>query len=695
MGLRDFRLTQDRGSCRSRTRSACNSTALVLLAALNSTALAQDEAVVNQLANVLAAQDAREFDVAVFTQAANYSDPLVRSQAALGMGRIGDTTALPLLLDLLNDEDSVVQEDAAFALGLLGMASALPPLRERALQALASMQPSDAVEAVTGIATIGGADAATTIEDLIRQSLSAIQSGEARPQTLRALGEAWRLGPEAPVATLIQVGETGDDEVRRLAVYALARLRAPEAGGLLLAATGDDDPEVRAWAARALTAAYADTAGLGRGAVAPAVARLAEDSVVGVRVHALRTLASYGDSSLAGAALDRLSDPETAVRIEALSALGALGTRAAREPLIDAVGERLLAVRRQAMLSLARIDRAEALREAALAITNADPYRRMVGAEALGIILGDTALAWLELLLDDRDGRVVARAFGELNRGDSVWGLEVAPDLARHPDPVVRTLAVSRMAQAPLPSYLDALITAYDLGQDDPIPDAQIAVVRALGGIAELGPMQEFAVEDQFLRRFPTCDDYLVRQAAEDFLPSAAARWGPVFPVETGRDLEDYRDIARRLLVPAARGLEQPGLVIETERGDIEIGLYAGDAPVTVNAMLELTDRGYFNGGIWHRVVPNFVIQDGDPRGDGWGGPGFALRDEVNRRRYVTGTVGMALSGPNTGGSQFFITHAPQPHLDGTYTVIGRVESGMEVVDRIMQGDAIRIVRRR
>ena len=88
---------------------------------------------------------------------------------------------------------------------------------------------------------------------------------------------------------------------------------------------------------------------------------------------------------------------------------------------------------------------------------------------------------------------------------------------------------------------------------------------------------------------------------------------------------------------------------------------------------LQLADRHFFDGGTWHRVVPNFVIQDGDPRGDGWGGPGFALRDENNRRRYGRGTVGMALSGPDTGGSQFFITHSPQPHLDGTYPVIGEV----------------------
>jgi len=94
-------------------------------------------------------------------------------------------------------------------------------------------------------------------------------------------------------------------------------------------------------------------------------------------------------------------------------------------------------------------------------------------------------------------------------------------------------------------------------------------------------------------------------------------------------------------------------------------------------------------------VVPNFVVQDGDPGGDGWGGPGFALRDENSRVRYSRGVVGMALSGPDTGGSQFFITHSPQPHLDGTYPVVGQVVEGMEVVDRIIQGDRIRTIRRR
>jgi peptidyl-prolyl cis-trans isomerase B (cyclophilin B) len=119
------------------------------------------------------------------------------------------------------------------------------------------------------------------------------------------------------------------------------------------------------------------------------------------------------------------------------------------------------------------------------------------------------------------------------------------------------------------------------------------------------------------------------------------------------------------------------------------VELFGTDAPGTVDNFLTLARAGYFNGQEWPRVVPNFVIQGGDPRGDTSGGPGYAIRDEINRHLYGAGTLGMALSGPDTGGSQWFITHSPQPHLDGTYTVFGQVVGGMEVVHRVLPGDRI------
>jgi cyclophilin family peptidyl-prolyl cis-trans isomerase len=201
-------------------------------------------------------------------------------------------------------------------------------------------------------------------------------------------------------------------------------------------------------------------------------------------------------------------------------------------------------------------------------------------------------------------------------------------------------------------------------------------------------------VTTRFLARAARPSDYLVRRRAAEKLPAAAARWGPVAPIATGRTLDDYRAVVRRFLVPMERGEPAPRVTIETAGGALVVELFPAEAPLTVAAFLTLVDRHYFDGSAWHRVVPNFVVQDGDPRGDGAGGPGFVLRDELNPVRYETGTVGMALSGPDTGGSQFFITHSPQPHLDGTYTVVGRVVSGSAVLGAIGMGERIRSIHR-
>ena len=132
---------------------------------------------------------------------------------------------------------------------------------------------------------------------------------------------------------------------------------------------------------------------------------------------------------------------------------------------------------------------------------------------------------------------------------------------------------------------------------------------------------------------------------------------------------------------------------LETDRGLIQIELAVLDAPLTVANFVNLARKGYFNGLSVHRVVPDFVMQDGDPRGDGEGTPGYTIRDELNERPYLRGAVGMALDWQDTGGSQYFITHSPQPHLDAKYTVFGRVIAGMDVVDKIQQWDVIRRVR--
>ncbi|MBI4927216.1 MAG: peptidylprolyl isomerase [Anaerolineae bacterium] len=128
---------------------------------------------------------------------------------------------------------------------------------------------------------------------------------------------------------------------------------------------------------------------------------------------------------------------------------------------------------------------------------------------------------------------------------------------------------------------------------------------------------------------------------------------------------------------------------METTRGTIELELYPEYAPITVNNFVFLTKEGYYDGVKFHRVIANFVIQGGDPTGTGAGGPGYRFEDEVknNPLKHERGVLSMANAGPGTNGSQFFITHAPQPHLNGRHTVFGKVVNGLDVVDAVRQGD--------
>ena len=133
---------------------------------------------------------------------------------------------------------------------------------------------------------------------------------------------------------------------------------------------------------------------------------------------------------------------------------------------------------------------------------------------------------------------------------------------------------------------------------------------------------------------------------------------------------------------------------LETDKGDIELELYPEHAPKTVNNFAFLSNEGFYDGLTFHRVIDNFMVQGGDPTGSGRGGPGYEFEDETegNPLEHEAGVISMANAGPDTNGSQFFITHAPQPHLNGRHTVFGKVVSGHSVVDAIEQGDAMKKV---
>jgi len=139
--------------------------------------------------------------------------------------------------------------------------------------------------------------------------------------------------------------------------------------------------------------------------------------------------------------------------------------------------------------------------------------------------------------------------------------------------------------------------------------------------------------------------------------------------------------------------VKQIGVITLEKGGEIRLEFYPEDAPKTVENFVTLAKKGFYNGLNFHRVVPDFVVQGGCPKGNGTGGPGYQIKAEFNKQKHLRGTLAMARSqDPDSAGSQFYICYGTTPHLDGQYTVFGRVVSGMEHVDRIKQGDKMTTV---
>jgi len=234
---------------------------------------------------------------------------------------------------------------------------------------------------------------------------------------------------------------------------------------------------------------------------------------------------------------------------------------------------------------------------------------------------------------------------------------------------------------------LPALVSALD---GERIPNDIEAIQALCETLGKLGDAR--AIEP--LRQQLTQGDRSVVQAASAALKkigvgNSSARIPTYFePLYTDFDFVYLRALKDSL---CGRGYSDTICAkIETSRGDITAELYKNAAPFTVMSIVKLAERrGFYRGLTFHRIVPNFVVQGGDPRGDGWGGPGYAIRSEFSLLQFDTGMLGIASSGKDTEGSQFFITQSPQPHLDGRYTIFGRVTSGMDVVNALQLDDHI------
>jgi cyclophilin family peptidyl-prolyl cis-trans isomerase len=401
-------------------------------------------------------------------------------------------------------------------------------------------------------------------------------------------------------------------------------------------------------------------------------------------VQAVRALAQLGNPKAAAVMRRLIVSPKVDqnLQLEAITALSQLRSPDTVELLIDLVSASWPSARAAALQALARTDVDTFI--SALSGLDADPHWSV--RAALATVLGDLgrerAQPPLTAMLKDSDQRVIPAVLAALAKIGATNAVAEMTARLTGDDPVVRAAAARGLATLKAANAAPALLEALKRSQGDGLYVARAATLEALTTLSPsaAGSVLTASLNDR---------DWAVRVRAAELLKR----------LDPGAN-ESPRRPAPPPSVPELAAIDtmvdppySPTAYIDTSKGTIQFELAVLDAPRTAANFMTLVRRNYFRGVQLHRVVPDFVVQDGDPRGDGEGGPGYTIRDEINQRPYLRGTVGMALDWADTGGSQFFITHSPQPHLDGRYTVFGQVVAGMDVVDRLQQWDTIDRIR--
>jgi cyclophilin family peptidyl-prolyl cis-trans isomerase/HEAT repeat protein len=639
------------------------------------------------MARILALEDTRSLGKGELERALRSPDRSIRRRAALAAGRIADPAIAGSLIELMNDQEPEVRQMTAFALGLLGDRQAVDRLR-------ASLKDSDGTVRARSAEALGRLGDKRAAADLVAFIQGAIPHGAAlvtvRGDDPANVSDPWvelRLGlfalaalKDGPAAEAVLLASGRPRFDWWAAAWTAMRLELPSMRPVLVAAAASDDPLARAIAARGL-GALKDPSSF------DVIAKLARDPDETVSAAALKALGALGDARGTAVAVSMLAAPSLGLKREALRALAFLpGERASRARLVPLVGAREAWIRGPALRALARADPDEF----ALVLSGLDPDPDfMVRADlagALGDVGGELGASILLTMLKDPDVRVLPAVLEALRVARGPDAVDTLRRHLEHADPTVRVAAVEGLVALKAPGLGDPFIAAYRSALPEAEPDVRLAVVAAFAA-------QKDAKGQAFLEQAAKSDPSRVVRARAIAALRAAGGTSPGVsepgPEEVHRAPADYRLAMEPYDTTPGLELYSPRAVLHTRRGRIEILLDVVETPLTTLSFMDLARRGFYDGLTFHRVEPNFVVQGGCPRGDGNGGPGYALRCEIGERPYGRGGVGMALSGKDTGGSQFFITQSAQPHLDGGYTLFGRVTAGMDVVDQIRPGDVI------
>jgi len=608
----------------------------------------------------------------LLARAIEHPEPAVRREAARAIGTLAPPDAVALLGPrTAGGEPGEVRGAAIFALGLLGRGEALSPLAE-----LLVSDPDPALRrlAAVSIGRTGGEGAAA---EAVAVLIAALADRDAGVRGAAALG-IWRHGEAARAAIdpLSRLLVDPDDEVRWRAAYALMRIEDPATLAPLREHLADPHPWVRTFAAWGMRQPP------DREAVEPLGALLADPrSPSTARVQGLRSLGAIRAAHpelaerIRDLLIEHLMREEHAGAIEALLESLAEGAGEIEVSFLLATIERASSptARRAAVRALGRATAPGIVERLELLSRDEDPWLRVAVADSLGAV-GAAGGPLLTALLRDADPRVRSAAARAIGGIDAPFRWPLLENVLADPDLSVRTTAVEAIVAGKPERWRALLEETWEASREPEYWELRVAVLEALGkdGAVAAPRLADEGLRDPFLTVRSVAARTLGR--APPGADEAPPPRGLPFP---------------RLDDPFARD-ESPRARIETDRGTLLIELLLDAAPRHVASFVALAERGDYDGLVFHRVVPSFVVQGADPRGDGWGDAGYHLVDELHPVEYARGTIGMPRAGPHTGGCQLFITHLPAPHLDGRYTVFGQVIEGVEVIDRLEVGDRIR-----
>lgn len=695
-------------------------------------------------------------DGALVSLATGAQDARVRARAQRALARIQDPATLDTVLAGLKDAEAGVRDEAAFAAGELALSWEPLTEAERTRLADALLESEGGEREARVRATLLDALGRTGTPSAVARLVERLQGDDVAVagRAALALGVTARRGGAAVVAdvplasAVALLASERPVEARYGAAYLLMAAKRAEALPALRGCLGDADADVRGLCAKA----FGDVGGPEDAWV---LGKLLDDTVPRVAAEATRSLAKLvamcsgpctalealeallprakrvargleapevtstgagGDASHGAAATSPGAAGAKAAdsRGAASPARDTAGTDAKVETLArSSEGHALLALAQQGLPAFAapllvslRLALADAERGAASDLARTDlgwlDCRLAAALDRQRGVPGDSPACGFGRVQDERRLSLGIREAGQAQVKEPA---SFAVGYLSHRDARVRLAALEALGARPVLRTATAvrpLVEGEDLvvagaaaatlgkiGAKGSLPLVEALadrVPREPGDLAEpvagaLVALQGGAAEPRF-REWLKHPHANVRRVAAEALTQLTGQ-----PVRSER-VELPADTFRPEPAPAGAGL-----VFRTAKGDITVRLDAREAPLTSGNLYALARKGYFNGTTFHRVVPDFVAQGGDPRGDGEGGPGYSIRCEMTRRPYLRGTVGMALAGKDTGGSQFFFTHAPQPHLDGRYTAFGEVVSGLDVVDALLEGDIIREVR--